>query len=218
MRVIVIFGPQGAGKGTQSKFIVQRYGIPHFSPGALFRAEMEKGTELGKQVGVYVSKGEIVPTELAERIIGDRLSQPDTAEGVVLDGYPRIREQADQLERILKELGRHVTHAVYLNISDQTALERLSGRLECTNRACGHNFHVKYKIPKVPGICDYCGSPIARRHDDEPEAIKRRLEIFHRETEPLAELYRAEGVLHVVDAEGGIDDTTKAVAAILDKG
>lgn len=214
---ILLFGPQGAGKGTQAELISARYGWPSFSPGAYYRAQAAAGTELGKLADSYISKGNIVPTAVAEKVMGARLAEPDAAHGLVYDGYPRIREQADLLDRLLTAAGRSVTLAIELKISDATALERLAGRLSCRNAACGANWHLKFLPPKNQGICDRCGGALARRSDDEPEYIRRRLDIYHRETEPLIPIYRDRGILREVDGERPVQEVFRSVADLLDR-
>ena len=214
---IVILGPQGSGKGTQARLIAAEYGLPHFSPGQLFRSEIEKGSPLGRQVADYVKRGEIVPTALAESVIQERLARPDTERGLILDGFPRLQEQALQLDRIMERLGRKVTHAIKLDITDATAYVRLTGRLECTNKSCATSFHQALRPPAAAGLCDKCLSPLAPRQDDEAGAIRRRLEIYHSETEPLANFYQAKGVLHDINAERPVDEIFAEIKGILGK-
>ncbi len=211
MKNIIMIGPQGSGKGTQSDLLSSVLRIPHIAMGTLFRTEVAKRSELGKLISSYTDRGEIVPIDVTAKVITDRLSLPDASGGFILDGYPRTREQADLLKRVLASLGRNVTHAVYLNITDDEALQRLSGRRVCANTACERNYHVEHHPPAVSGCCDVCGSALMQRKDDVPEAIKRRLEIFHSETLPLVALYRDEGVLHEIDSMHMIGEVQAAV-------
>ncbi len=213
---LILIGPQGAGKGTQAELIAGRYGLGRFAPGAYYRAQVEAGTDLGLQVAGYLSKGEIVPTELAAQVLKARLGEPDAAGGLVYDGYPRVRDQAELLDRLLTDAGRGVTLALHLDISEETALVRLAGRLTCANLACGANFHLTFLPPLVAGRCDRCGSAVEKRADDEPDVIRRRLEIFRQETEPLLETYRTRGVLRVIDGEPPVQQVFLAIRNVVE--
>ncbi|HJV32818.1 MAG TPA: nucleoside monophosphate kinase, partial [Patescibacteria group bacterium] len=144
-----------------------------------------------------------------------RLSQDDAANGVILDGYPRTLEQADSLENILAHLGKKLTHVIYLNITDEEALKRLSGRRVCTNSACERNYHLEYNPPKAAGVCDHCGSGLAQRKDDTPEAIQHRLSLYHTETTPLIALYQGLGILHEIPAMRPIGEVGGDIAKAL---
>jgi len=215
MNDIVLIGPQGSGKGTQSDLLAQKLGIPHISLGTLFRTEVKNGTDIGKKIQGYISRGDIVPSDIAADVLTQRLTATDARGGVVLDGYPRTLDQADMLENILAPLGRRLTRAIYLNVPDEEAILRLEGRRVCTNTACEKNYHLKYAPPAVADVCDKCGSPLKQRDDDKPDLIKHRLSIYHTETVPLIELYRGLGVLQEINAHRNIDevhaDIVKAV-------
>jgi adenylate kinase len=215
MHNLIFMGPQGAGKGTQADRVSAQVGIPHVSLGQLFRAEIGRGTGLGREIASYVDKGEIVPIDLANQVMTERLSEDDASHGVILDGYPRTREQVDALDKVFAGLGRQVTHAFHINISDAVALKRLSGRRVCSNSLCERNYHIELLKPLKEGICDRCGGALIARKDDTPEAIKRRLEIYHRETKPLTELYKARGILHEIDGERPIDEVERTIIDIL---
>lgn len=215
MRNVVMIGPQGSGKGTQSDLLSTNLGIPHISLGTLFRTEVGKGTELGKTLAAIMGRGEIVPIDVADKVITGRLAQDDATKGVILDGYPRTLEQADSLENILLNLGKKLTHVIYLNITDDEALKRLTGRRVCTNTACERNFHLEYNPPRAAGICDNCGGGLAQRKDDYPEAIQHRLSIYHTETMPLIALYQGLGVLHEIHAMRPIDEVSADIAKAL---
>lgn len=205
MNDIVMLGPQGSGKGTQSSLLSEKLGMPHISLGTLFRAEVEAGTDDGKELAAIMGRGDLVPAALAERILTTRLSKGDAQNGVILDGFPRTMEQADSLDNILKNLDRKLGHVIYLNVSDDEALKRLSGRRVCTNTACERNYHLEYHPPQQPGVCDKCGSPLAQRKDDTPEAIQHRLSLYHSETAPLIALYAGSGLLREIDGQRTID-------------
>ena len=216
MHNIVMIGPQGSGKGTQSERLAARVGIPNFAVGQLFRGEMAKGTDFGRRVAEYVTKGEIVPIELTVQAISRRMMQDDALAGVILDGFPRTLEQARQLDRIFSASGKKLTDAIFLDITDEVALDRLSGRLECRTPECGANYHVVLNPPKKDkGLCDRCGGQIGRRPDDEPEAIRRRLGIYHKETKPLVDFYRARGILRAVRGDRPIEQVEADIASAI---
>ena len=204
---ILIFGPQGSGKGTQAELIARRHYLPYISTGDIFRYHIESKTELGARVQNYISRGELVPDELSNEIVKNRIMQPDCAVGFVLDGYPRNKVQQDFLDSIAD-----IHFAFVIELSDETAIERLSGRLACS---CGLSYHAQFNPPDKPGICNKCGSALFRRDDDQPEAIKKRLEIYHQQTEPLYQKYEAHGILHRVDGSLAIDQVYQAIDAIL---
>lgn len=207
MRNVVMIGPQGSGKGTQSDLLARRLGIPRIGLGSLFRAEVAKGSELGAQAKGYMDRGEIVPSEIADKVMSGRLSESDAANGAILDAFPRTLEQADALENIFRSLGRELTDAIYLRISDEEAVRRLSGRRVCSNATCEHNYHLQFDPPRGnPEICDKCGAKVVQRADDVPDAIKRRLQIYHQETVPLIALYQGLNILREIDGGRPIDD------------
>lgn len=218
MQDIVLIGPQGSGKGTQSVALRDSTGKVHLSMGNLLRAEAAKGTPEGIEIAACQQRGDIVPTDIAHRVLAARLAQPDAASGALLDGFPRTLEQADMLENVHRQLGRTLAHVIYLNVDDDTALRRLSGRLVCTNRACERNYHAEMMPPKVTGVCDVCGSPVARRGDDTPEAIRHRLSVYHTETTPLIALYTGQGLLREIDGHRTMAevhaDILKAIGAV----
>jgi adenylate kinase len=212
MKNIVMIGPQGSGKGTQSELLALKLNIPHISLGTLFRAEVAKKSDIGQEVAGYMARGEIVPIDVANKVITGRLSMPDAGHGVILDGYPRTLEQADALENIFRQLDRPLTHVVYLNVADEEALNRLSGRRVCSNTSCEQNYHVTLNPPKKdPAKCDACGAALIQRPDDVPDAIRRRLEIYHSETTPLISLYKGQGVLHEIDGQRPIGEVQSSV-------
>ncbi len=204
---IIIFGPQGSGKGTQAELIARRHGLPYVSTGDIFRYHLKNETELGRQVAGYMDRGELVPDQLTNKIVQDRINQPDCAVGFVLDGYPRNKTQLEFLNRIT-----NIDFAIVINIDDQTAIERLGGRLACK---CGLSYHLKYNPPRQAGICDKCGGKLFRRDDDQPEAITKRLEIYHQETEPLLAIYQQGGILHQVDGTKDIEGVYRQIDQII---
>jgi adenylate kinase len=213
---IVLIGPQGAGKGTQSVILTKQLPIPVLSLGQLLRAETDRETGLGRDIARYIKDGERVPDDIIYHLIYDRLSEQDTDAGVIIDGYPRSVDQAETLDDIMTKLDRQVTHAFYIDISDEEAIRRLTGRRVCSNSRCGANYHVEFMPPKGdPETCDVCGKPLKVRDDDNPEAIKRRLEIFHKDTAPLADFYSRRGLLHRFNGGQPIKEVNSAMLTVL---
>ncbi len=195
---ILVFGVQGSGKGTQAAMIGEKYNISYIATGDIFRYETKEGTDLGKQVKSYTDKGQLVPDELTNEVIANRLNQPDCKEkGFVGDGFPRNKVQQEFLNELVD-----FTHVFVIKVSYEEAISRLSGRLACK---CGLSYHVKFKPPKVEGVCDKCGQKLFVRDDDKEEAIKERIKIYHQETEPLLDSYRQKGILHEINGEQDID-------------
>ena len=213
---IVMIGPQGSGKGTQSEKLSDKLGIPYVSVGQLFREEIERGTGLGKAVAEYVKKGDMAPDDLVDQLMVGRLEEEDTANGIILDGFPRDQKQAEALDKLMDDLGRQVTHVVYLELSDQEAVRRLSGRRVCSDPHCGLNYHVDFNPPKKdPDKCDRCGQPLKQREDDVPEAIQHRLQLFHQGTRPLIDFFKERGILYPIDGDQSIEEVEKSIYAAL---
>lgn len=196
--VVILFGPPGAGKGTQAMRLAAARRLPHVSTGDLFRMHREKRSPLGLQATEYMDRGELVPDDLVLDMLFHRVREPDCARGYLLDGFPRTLSQARALEKRFCE-GDHVT-VLSLAVKDGAILERLTGRLTCSG--CGAIYHVRTKPPKEPGRCDACGSALAQRKDDTPEVVNERLRVFHDQTEPLVRYYAERGVLRTIDGEG----------------
>jgi len=206
---ILLLGAQGSGKGTQAERIVEKLGIPTVSVGHLFRAEIDRLTGLGKAIQEYMDRGDRVPDDTVNQLMAGRIAEDDTAQGCILDGYPRTFGQKDILDRIFADHGRELTHVIYIKVDDAVSMDRLSGRWVCANSKCEENYHEKFNPPKkVPGKCDKCGSKLIQRADDTPEAIKHRLELYHKDTQPLIDHYRERGILHEVDGARSIDEVT----------
>lgn len=194
---IVMLGAPGAGKGTQAKMIAAGYGLPHVSTGDIFRANVKGGTPLGMEAKAYMDKGELVPDELTVRILLDRVAQDDCKNGYVLDGFPRTIPQAEVLDAELSKMGEKIDFAIDVEVPDENIIKRMSGRRACVN--CGATYHIVHIPPKKEGICDACGSELILRDDDKEETVKNRLEIYHKQTQPLIDFYNNKGVLKEVD-------------------
>jgi adenylate kinase len=216
MHNILLLGAQGSGKGTQAERLSAKLGIPTISVGHLFRTEIDKQTGLGREIVAYIERGDRVPDMIVNQLMHGRLSEDDTAAGLILDGYPRTFDQKDMLDGIFREMGRELTHVIYIKVGDEEALRRLSGRMVCSNTKCEENYHVTFNPPKGdPNKCDKCGSPLTQRDDDKPEAIRHRLELYHKDTQPLIEHYRERGILFEIDGEQGIDKVEQDIYAAL---
>ncbi len=212
MRIIMLGAP-GAGKGTQAKKIAAKYGIPHISTGDIFRANIKEGTELGKKAKTYMDQGLLVPDELVVDLVVDRLQQEDAQKGYVLDGFPRTIPQAESLDAALKNVGSKIDYAIDVDVPDENIINRMSGRRACVK--CGATYHVVYAPTKVEGVCDACGDKLILRDDDKPETVKKRLNVYHEQTQPLIDYYTNAQVLKRVDGTQDMEDVFKAITAIL---
>ncbi|MCC8149976.1 MAG: adenylate kinase [Lachnospiraceae bacterium] len=211
---IIMLGAPGAGKGTQAKMIADKYGIPHISTGDIFRANLKAGTELGKKAKVYMDQGLLVPDELTCDLVVDRISEKDCENGFILDGFPRTIPQAECLTDALKELGENIDFAVDVDVPDENIITRMSGRRACLN--CGATYHIVNIPTKVEGICDRCGSEVVLRADDEPETVKKRLDVYHEQTQPLIDYYEQQGILKTVDGTQPMKEVYDEIIALLD--
>ena len=189
---IVLLGPPGAGKGTFAKYFSKKYCIPHISTGDIFRAEIEKGSELGKKAKEYIEKGLLVPDEIVIEIVRKRLSEPDTINGFILDGFPRTITQAKALDEFTV-----IDVAIYIYVPIEVAVERLSSRYICPR--CGRIYNLKFNPPKNDMVCDDDGTPLVRRRDDEPEVIRKRYEVYYQTFQPIIDYYSSKNILIKVD-------------------
>ena len=210
---IVMLGAPGAGKGTQAKMIAEKYMIPHISTGDIFRANIKNGTELGKQATEYMAKGQLVPDELTVKMLLDRVAQEDCKSGYVLDGFPRTIPQAEVLDKALTERGDHIDYAIDVNVPDENIIKRMSGRRACLT--CGATYHIEHVPPKKEGICDACGNELVLRDDDKPETVKNRLDVYHKQTQPLIDYYTEKNILKTVDGTVDMMDVFGAITSIL---
>lgn len=211
---IIMLGAPGAGKGTQAKMIAEKYAVPHVSTGDIFRANIKNGTELGMEAKKYMDQGLLVPDELTVKILLDRVAQEDCQNGYVLDGFPRTIPQAEVLERALNEIGDKIDYAINVDVPDKNIIRRMGGRRACL--FCGATYHVEHIPPKKEGICDTCGKELVLRDDDKPETVKNRLDVYHKQTQPLIDFYQAKGILRTVDGTVDMKDVFAAITAILD--
>ncbi|MDE7431776.1 MAG: adenylate kinase [Lachnospiraceae bacterium] len=210
---IIMLGAPGAGKGTQAKMIADKYSIPHISTGDIFRANIKNGTELGKKAKTYMDQGLLVPDELTVDLVIDRVSQEDCKNGYVLDGFPRTIPQAESLDAALTKLGTKIDYAINVEVPDENIVNRMSGRRACL--ACGATYHIVHIPTKVEGICDRCGSETVLRDDDKPETVKKRLDVYHEQTQPLIEYYSGKGALVEVDGTKDMQDVFTDIVNIL---
>lgn len=210
---IIMLGAPGAGKGTQAAMIAGEYNIPHVSTGDIFRANIKNGTELGKEAKQYMDQGKLVPDELTVRILLDRVAQSDCGSGYVLDGFPRTIPQAEVLDRELEKLSDKVDFAINVDVPDDNIIRRMSGRRACLK--CGATYHTQYIPPKKEGICDVCGSELVLRDDDRPETVKKRLQVYHEQTQPLIDYYTSKGILQTVDGTADPKDVFASIEKIL---
>ena len=206
---LILLGAPGAGKGTQAEILSKKLGIPTISTGNILRAAIKNGTPVGLKAKAYVESGALVPDEVIIGIMAERLAEGDCAKGYILDGMPRTIPQAEALEAA----GVGIDCALSIEIADETIIERMSGRRTCTS--CGATYHVVSAPPKTEGVCDNCGAELTIRKDDAPETVKSRLEVYHKETEPLKAFYEARGKLRTVDNQPSIPETTAAIRTVL---
>jgi adenylate kinase len=210
---LVLVGPPGAGKGTQAEFIAAHFGIPKISTGDIFRANVSGGTDLGRTAKKYMDAGDLVPDEVTNAMVKDRLAQPDATNGFLLDGFPRNVPQAEELDRMLAELESSLRVVLELDVDHDEVVRRLSGRRTC--KKCGHVWHVEYDPPAIGDVCDKCGGQLYHRDDDYPETVRHRLEVYASQTSPLIEYYGDRHQLVVINAIGTVEDVTeRAISAL----
>ncbi|MGX7394222.1 adenylate kinase [Carnobacterium mobile] len=211
---LILIGLPGAGKGTQAEQIVDTYHVPHISTGDMFRAAIKNETALGLEAKTYMDKGELVPDEVTNGIVKERLAEADTEVGFLLDGYPRTLNQAEALESNLKELNKDLDAVIYINVNKDILMERLTGRFIC--RTCGATYHKLYNPPKVAGTCDRCGGhDFYQREDDKPETVEKRIDVNLESTNTLVDFYSKRNVLHTVNGEAELHDVFKEIQNII---
>ena len=212
MRVVLV-GPPGAGKGTQAEFIAEYFKIPKISTGDIFRSNVSGGTDLGKLAKKYMDAGDLVPDEVTNAMVRDRLAEDDAFSGFLLDGFPRNIAQAQELDGMLRSLGTALDVVLDLEVDNEEVVRRLSGRRLC--KKCGHVWHVEFDPPKVEGLCDRCGGELYHRDDDYPETVRHRLDVYISQTRPLIEFYGGRDQLVGMDAHGPVEDVTERAIASL---
>lgn len=210
---IIMLGAPGAGKGTQAKKIAEKYQIPHISTGDIFRANIKGGTELGMKAKTFMDQGMLVPDEITIGMLMDRIGQEDCINGYVLDGFPRTIPQAESLTKALAERGEKVDYAINVDVPDENIINRMSGRRACLG--CGATYHITFNPPVKEGICDTCGQELVLRDDDKPETVKKRLDVYHQQTQPLIDYYKKAEVLAEVDGTQPMDAVFQGIVEIL---
>ncbi|RBP67421.1 adenylate kinase [Alkalibaculum bacchi] len=210
---IVLLGPPGAGKGTQAAKIIEEYSVPHISTGDIFRKNLKEGTPLGIKAKGYMDQGLLVPDELVVDLVKDRLLEEDCKDGFMLDGFPRTVLQAESLEEELTRLGQTLNAVININVDAELLFKRLTGRRIC--KSCGATYHVYFNPTKSEGICDKCGGELYQRDDDQEATVKKRLEVYQEQTQPLIDYYKNKGTLVDIDGVGEIDDVFSQISASL---
>ncbi|MFD8675457.1 adenylate kinase [Streptomyces seoulensis] len=205
---IVLVGPPGAGKGTQAVRLAEKLGVPHISTGDLFRANISRQTELGKLAKSYMDAGNLVPDEVTIAMAKDRMEQPDAESGFLLDGFPRNVSQAEALDELLQGEGIKLDAVLDLEVPEEEVVKRIAGRRICRNDS-SHVFHVTYSAPKKEGVCDVCGGELYQRDDDSEDTVRKRLEVYHTQTEPIIDYYKAQGLVVTISSLGPVDEITK---------
>jgi adenylate kinase len=208
---LILIGPPGAGKGTQAVRLREDFGLTHIATGDLLRAQRERETDLGLRAARYMAEGRLVPDELVIEMIGQEIDEAHG--GFLLDGFPRTPGQADALDRVLEERGRPLSAVLLIDVADDVLVERIGGRRLCPD---GHVYHIQYEPPAREGVCDIDGKPLSQRDDDKPETVRKRLDVYHRETAPLVERYEKQGLLHRVDGTKSPDEVHQQLRDLLE--
>ena len=210
---LILLGPPGSGKGTQGERLQADFRLPYYATGDILRAAVRDGTDLGREAKEYMDRGDLVPDEVMIGVIAERIEGPEAADGFILDGFPRTTAQAEALDDAMDRLGRELTAAIQIEVSDEEVVRRLSGRRTCVKG--GHIFHVDFDPPKREGVCDICGGQLVVRDDDEPDVVRHRLEQYHSKTEPLVSYYEGKGILRRVDGDHPPEEVTDRIRALL---
>ena len=212
---LVIIGPPGAGKGTQAELLSEALGIPHISTGDLFRANISQGTPIGVEAKKYLDAGDLVPPSITVSMVRDRLAEPDSGRGFILDGFPRTTSQAVSLDAILRDLGIKLDGVINIAVPDEELIKRTTGRQIC--RSCGATYHVTFKPSKVKNVCDKCGGELYQRDDDKVETVKKRLSVYAAQTKPLIDYYKNSNLYIEIDGKQSMEDVYKDIVASLEK-
>ena len=212
---LVLFGPPGAGKGTQAEKLIEKYGFNHISTGEVIREQIRKGTELGRSVQSYIEKGQLAPDGLVIDIIADYVAKHKDAKGNIFDGFPRTTSQAVSLDAILRDLGIKLDGVINIAVPDEELIKRTTGRQIC--RSCGATYHVTFKPSKVKNVCDKCGGELYQRDDDKVETVKKRLSVYAAQTKPLIDYYKNSNLYIEIDGKQSMEDVYKDIVASLEK-
>jgi adenylate kinase len=207
--ILILFGPPGAGKGTQAKFLEQKFNIVQLSTGDMLRAKVKEADPLAEKIKEIFAAGALVPDDIMISIIEDRIQQPDCANGFILDGFPRTVPQAEALDAMFAKQNLTLDAVIELKVDENALVERIVGRCSCSK--CGASYHSTFNPPKAEGICDLCGGEIVCRTDDNEETVRARLKTYHEQTEPVLPYYKGKGALKQVDGMADIDDVTRAI-------
>lgn len=213
---IILLGPPGSGKGTQAKFIIEKFSIPHISTGDIFRLHISQKSLLGLEAKSYIDKGQLVPDEVTVQLIKSRLTEDDCKNGFLLDGFPRTIKQADALESLLKEINVSVDSVINIEVSTEDIIDRITGRRVC--KKCGASYHIIFNPSAANDICDRCGGPLIQREDDTEGTVRKRLEVYESETKPLIRYYEEKGLLRNVNGSQDIAKVFKDICNILGSG
>ena len=213
---LVLLGPPGSGKGTQAKRLAEKHGIPHVSSGDILRAGLQEEGYLDEETREIVRSGRLVPDRIAVGIVKKRLGEEDCGKGFILDGFPRTLPQAESLNGFLQESDIAIDRVLYLELSEEEAVKRLSGRRTCPR--CGATFHLLFNPPRIRGLCDRCGTQLSQREDDKEVTVKERMKTYEKETHPLIEYYQSRGVLAKINANRTIDEVFEELCKVLDGG
>lgn len=216
MKLLILLGPPGAGKGTQAQALVSHYGLLQLSTGDMLRAAVKAGTPVGLQAKAIMEAGQLVPDAVVTTLISDQLDKHAHAPGFIFDGYPRTQAQAESLDALLAARGLKLDHVIELTVDEEALVERIAGRFTCAR--CNEGYHDKFKLPKVPGVCDVCQSTeFKRRPDDNAETVRARLQVYRADTAPILPYYEAKGIVSRVDGMADIGAVSSAIEAILAK-
>jgi adenylate kinase len=210
---LILLGPPGSGKGTQGERLQADFRLPYYATGDILRAAVRDGTDLGREAKEYMDRGDLVPDEVIIGVIAERIESPEAADGFILDGFPRTTAQAEALDEAMDRLGRELTAAILIEVSDEEVVRRLSGRRTCVKG--GHIFHVDFDPPKKEGVCDICGGQLVVRDDDKPDVVRHRVEEYHSKTEPLVSYYEEKGILRRVDGDHPPEEVSDRIRALL---
>lgn len=210
---LILLGPPGSGKGTQGERLQEDLELPYYATGDILRAAVRDQTEIGREAKAFMDRGDLVPDDVIVGVIGERLGGSEAEDGFILDGFPRTIPQADALDSKIDALGRRLTAAILIDVSDEEVVRRLGGRRTCTDN--GHIFHVDFDPPEQEGVCDVCGGELIVRDDDKPDVIRNRLEQYHSKTEPLVDYYDGKGLLERIAGDASPDDVSDGVRALL---